>query len=189
MRKLRLTLVAMLLGGSLNLLGLFGGVTIVVGCDCMQPGPIGQYANDPGALVVEGTVTAVAQTRGTFKIERWYKGSSDVAEVPVSIGDGANCGIPLTVGQHLVMVAYESEGTLDPNICAPYGDLTTAEGKQLQADAVAAYGEGTVPKDAAQPPPSTGFQVPGFVILGGAAIAAIVVIVLGASVLSGRRGA
>ena len=161
-------------------------------CSCMQPKPIGEYANDPDTVILAGTVTGVdAQARlGSFKVERWYKGGpSENAEVIVRSGDGADCGIPLTVGQDLVMVAFVEEQTLSPSICSPWGDLSLPEGQQLQAEAVAAYGEGESPTGAVDPDDAaSGFSMPGLLLVGGAVILGIIAIVAAASFVSARRG-
>jgi hypothetical protein len=161
-------------------------------CSCIQPKAIGEYANEPDTLVLTGTVTAMdpEERLGTFRVERWYKGESETPDILIRSGDGADCGIPLTVGQELVMVAYAEEQTLVPSICSPWADLSMPEGQQLQADAVAAYGEGTPPGGAETPgaesPP--GLAIPGIVLIGGGALLAIIVIVAGASLISARRG-
>ena len=162
-------------------------------CSCIQPLPIAEYANQPDTLVLAGKVTAMdPQARlGTFRIERWYKGESETADLRIRSGDGADCGISLTVGQELVMVAYAEESTLSPSICSPWGDLSTPEGQQLRAETIAAYGEGSPPGGAETPGTAsgTGFAIPGIVLYGSAAILAIIVLVAGASFISGRRGA
>jgi hypothetical protein len=129
-------------------------------------------------------------------VERWYQGSSEVSDIPIMGGDGANCGIPLTVGQELVMVAFVAEGFLQPNICSPWADLSTPEGQQLLDETIAAFGEGTLPEDAASGPgdPTNGeggdggFALPWIVVIGGGAAALIVVVIAAASVISARRG-
>jgi hypothetical protein len=164
-------------------------------CSCAQGKPIGEYANEPNTVIVAGTVTAVdANSRlGAFKVERWYKGGpSEDAEVIVRSGDGADCGIPLSVGQDLVMVAFVEEQTLSPSICSPWADLSLPEGQQLQAEAVAAYGEGTAPGGSQVPVDGDGFagiDPLEFLLVGGAIILGIIVIVAGASFVSARRGA
>jgi len=161
-------------------------------CSCIQPKPIAEYANEPDTVIVAGTVTALdPQARlGSFKVERWYKGTSENAEVIVRSGDGADCGISLTVGQDLVMVAYVEEQTLNPSICSPWADLSMPDGQQLQAETIAAYGEGTAPGGAESPgeESATGFSVQTVALFGGAAVLAIIAIIAAASFVSARRG-
>lgn len=190
MRHLRVALAIAVLAGGFTVLGL-AVPDCAYACSCIQPRPIAEYAGEPDTLILTGTVTAVGQDmRGTFQVDRWYKGSSDSPEIPIQGGNGADCGLGLTVGQELVMVAYLNEGVLAPNICSPWGDLSTPEGRQLQADAVAALGEGTPPAGAGETPdPSSGVSgLPGILLLAGAVVAGLVAIIAGASFVSARRG-
>ncbi len=189
MRHLRIALAVAVLAGGFSILGL-ASPGCAFACSCIPPRPIAEYANEADTLILSGTVTSVGKDlRGTFRVKRWYKGSSDIAEVPIQGGDGANCGIGLSVGQQLVMVAYVSEGVLHPNICSPSADLSTPEGRQLQADAGAAFGEGTVPEGAETPTGATSGDggIPGIVLLGGAVVVGLIAVVAGASFLSSRR--
>ena len=162
-------------------------------CSCAQGKPIGEYANEPNTVVLAGTVTAVdANSRlGAFKVERWYKGGpSENAEVIVRSGDGADCGIPLSVGQDLVMVAFVEEQTLSPSICSPWADLSLPEGQQLQAEAVAAYGEGTAPggEVPVDGDGGAGINPMELLLVGGGIVLGIIAIVVAASFVSSRRG-
>jgi hypothetical protein len=189
-RHLRVALAITVLAGGFSLLGM-AVPDCAYACSCIQPRPIAEYAAEPDTLVLSGTVTAVGQDmRGTFRVDRWYKGSSDIPEIPIQGGNGADCGLGLAVGQELVMVAFVSEGILSPNICSPWGDLSTPEGRQLRADAVAAFGEGTPPGGAEEPAgPAPGDSgVPGIVVLAGVVVAGLVAVIAGASFVSSRRG-
>ena len=192
MRHLRIALAVAVLAGSFSLLGL-AAPGCAYACSCVQPQPIAAYAGEPDTLILKGTVTVYDETsqRGQFHVERWYKGSSDVADIPIQGGDGANCGLPLTGGQTLVMVAFENEGVLAPNICSPWGDLATAEGQALEAQTVEAYGEGSPVPDSGDTvaPTDDGFAVPMIVPIAAAAIVLIVGVIALASFVSGRRGA
>ncbi|MEW5991905.1 MAG: hypothetical protein AB1736_11250 [Chloroflexota bacterium] len=194
-RQLRISLAVAVLAGGVSLVG-FANPDCAYACSCVEPQPIGTYVGQPDTLVLAGTVTAYDATtqRGVFRVERWYQGSSEVSDIPVMGGDGANCGIPLTVGQALVMVAFEADGFLQPNICSPWADLSTAEGQRLRDEAIEAFGEGTPPDDAATPDPGspTGgggeFAIPALVIYGGVAVIALIAIIAVASIVSARRG-
>jgi hypothetical protein len=192
-RHLRIGLAVAVLAGSFSLLGL-ATPDCAYACSCIQPQPIATYVDQPDTMVLTGTVVAMdaARQRGTFHVERWYQGSSEVSDVPIMGGDGANCGIPLTVGQELVMVAFVADGFLQPNICSPWADLSTPEGQQLRDETIEAFGEGTQPDDAAAPGEPTsgdgGFAVPWIVVIGGGAVALIVVVIAAASIVSARRG-
>lgn len=192
MRHLRITLAVAVLAGGFSLLG-FANPDRAYACSCIQPKPIAEYANEPDTLILTGQVTAYDATsrRGLFRVERWYQGSSEVADVPIQGGDGADCGIPLTVGQQLVMVAYAAEGVLSPNICSPWGDLSTPEGQQLADETLLAYGEGS-PPGGEEPPGGDapeGFAIPWIAVIAGGAIVAVIAIAAAASFVSGRRGA
>lgn len=192
MRHLRIGLAVAVLAGSFSLLGL-AAPGCVYACSCIRPQPIGTYVDQPDTMVLTGTVVAMdANQRGTFRVDRWYQGSSEVSDVPIMGGDGANCGIPLSLGQELVMVAFVTEGFLQPNICSPWADLSTPEGQLLRDETIEAFGEGTRPDDATAPGEPTGgegdgFAVPWIVVIGGAAVALVVVIIAAASVVSSRR--
>jgi hypothetical protein len=188
-RHLRIALAVAGLAGGFSILGL-AVPDCASACSCIQPRPIAEYADEPDTVILTGTVTGLgADLGGTFRVERWFKGSSDVAEIPIQGGNGADCGIGLSVGEQMVMVAYITEGVLHPSICSPWGDLSTPEGQQLHAETVAAFGEGTPPADSETPAgggPGDG-GIPGIVLMAGVAIVALVAIVAGASFISGRR--
>ncbi len=160
-------------------------------CSCIQPRPIAEYGAEPGTVILTGTVTAVDQDQqGLFHVERWYKGTSTAVDLPIRGGNGADCGVALSVGDHMVMVAYVEDGVLHSSICSPWGDLATPEGRQLEDEALLAFGEGTVPGDPGEPagtPPDT-FTIPWIVVIGGGAVVVLIVVIAGASYVSGRRG-
>ncbi|MCI0582463.1 MAG: hypothetical protein L0227_06130 [Chloroflexi bacterium] len=190
MRRLRISLAVAVLAGGFGLVG-FANPDCAFACSCIQPKPIAEYKGEPDTLILKGTVAAydANSRRGVFRVAAWYQGSSDVAEIPIQGGDGADCGIPLVAGQQLVVVAYASEGVLVPNICSPFGDLSTPEGQALDAETVAAYGVGTSPGGDELPPtePGGGFEIPAIVPIAGGAIVAVIGIVAFASFVSGRR--
>lgn len=161
-------------------------------CSCVQPQPIADYAALPDTVILTGTVTAAdASQQGLFRVERWYKGTSAAIDVPIRGGNGADCGIPLTVGMHMVLVATVDNGVLHPSICSPWGDLSTPEGRQLEDEALLALGEGTLPgggsgEPGGSPPPT--LNIPWIVVIGAGVVVLLVVVVAGASFVSGRRG-
>jgi hypothetical protein len=190
-RHLRTALAVAVLGGGFSLLG-FANPDCAYACSCVQPQPIAAYADEPDTLILEGTVTVYDETshRGQLHVERWFQGSSDVPDIPIRGGDGADCGLTLTSGQTLVMVAFEEEGALVPNICSPWGDVATPEGQALEAETVEAFGEGVpVPEPGDTVPTDDGFSIPTIVPIVGGAIVLIIGAVAIASFVSGRRGA
>jgi hypothetical protein len=191
-RHLRIALAVAVLAGSFSLLGLAApGCTYA--CSCVQPQPIAAYANEPDTLILKGTVTVYDEMsrRGQLHVERWFQGSSDIADIPIQGGDGADCGLTLTSGQTLVMVAFANDGVLVPNICSPWGDVATAEGQALEAATVEAYGEGVPVPDSGDTivPTDDGVAVPMIVPIAGAVIVLIIGAIALASFVSGRRGA
>lgn len=198
MQRLRISLAVAVAVIGLSAFGL-AAPKLTVACSCGPSEPIGNLKGVADTYVLSGTVTEVAQDRlATFQIERWYQGSSDTDTVQVRSGDGADCGIPLAVGQELVMVAYLSEGVLGPSICSPWGDLATAEGQALLAEAVATFGEGQPPGEATEPPtgadpgggdsPTGDAGIPGIVFLLAGGALALILVVGAASFVSSRRG-
>jgi hypothetical protein len=124
-----------------------------------------EYASDPDTVILAGTVRDLGpeSLRGTFGVERWYKGSGG-ASVPIQGGTPTDCGLDLTIGDHLVMVAFVTDGVLHPNSCLPFGDPATPEGQQLAREIVAAVGEGTEPAGTIEPSQDGG--IPGGALLG-----------------------
>ena len=164
-------------------------------CSCAPPQPMAVYAADPNVVVLTGTVVAVDQNEsGTFRIERWYKGTSIAVDVPIQGGDADACGIRLSVGAHLVMVAFVSDNVLHPNTCSPWGDLSTPEGRQLEDQANHAFGEGTLPgrhageQLGAQPDAQPdAVAVPWIAIVAGVGVAVTIAVVLAGGFIARRR--
>lgn len=163
---------------------------ISMACSCMQPQPIATYAEDPATVVMQGTVRNIGpDQQGTFQVERWYQGEVPSGPiVPVRGGNGADCGLFMTAGQQLLVVAYRGEdGILQPSICAPSGDLSTPEGRALVAEAVAAFGPGIAPGEPGPPSSETpgGIDLATVLIVGFVGLVGLV-LVLGAVVLLRR---
>lgn len=196
MHRFRVALAVAVLAGGFSLLGL-AAPDCTYACSCVQPEPIATYGEQPEAMILTGTVAAMdpVTQRGTFHVDRWFKGSSEVSDIPILGGDGASCGIPMAVGQEMVMVAYVQDGILQSSLCAPWGDLSTPEGQALRDEAIEAFGEGTTPGDVGEAPaPGTptsgdgGFAIPWIVVIGGGLIVIIIGVIAAASFVSGRRG-
>lgn len=144
MRQLRAALGATVLVGVLGVAGL-ATAPCAFACSCVPPGPIADYRGQEDIVVLAGTVATLdADQRGSFLVERWYQGGA-AAVVPIRGGQGADCGLPLTLGQHLILVAYAGEGIVAAGICTPSGDLNTPEGQKLAQEVAAAFGPGAVP--------------------------------------------
>ena len=141
-------------------------------CSCIQPRPIAEYRGDPDYAILVGRVASVdANQRGSFAVEQWFQGGSNPI-VPVQGGQGADCGLPLATGQHLVLVAFVESGVVHAGICSPSGDLNTPEGQALAREVVTAFGPGvTVGGD--DPPDKGGLPIGMLVGLG--ALGALVI--------------
>jgi len=134
-------------------------------CSCIQPRPIAEYRGDPDYAILVGRVASVdANQRGSFAVEQWFQGGSNPI-VQVQGGQGADCGLPLATGQHLVLVAFVESGVVHAGICSPSGDLNTPEGQALAREVVTAFGPGvTVGGD--DPPDKGGLPISVLVGLG-----------------------
>jgi hypothetical protein len=157
MSSARSILAAFVLVG-LGALGSLVDPSSTYACSCVPPGPIAEYRGNPDYAVLAGRVASIdANQRGSFAVEQWYQaGRIPVAPVvPVQGGQGADCGMPLRAGQHLVLVAFTDAGVVHAGVCTPSGDLDTPEGQALANEVIAAFGSGT-PVDG-EPPGDTGF--------------------------------
>ena len=143
-------------------------------CSCVQPRPIAEYRGDPDYAVLAGRVASVdASQRGSFAVEQWFQGGS-APIVPIQGGQGADCGLPLSTGQHLVLVAFMEAGqnTIHAGICSPSGDLNTPDGQALAREVVTAFGPGVAV--GAEEPTETG-GLPVGVLIGFGVLAALVI--------------
>ncbi|MEO1041423.1 MAG: hypothetical protein AAFX52_03960 [Pseudomonadota bacterium] len=103
-------------------------------CSCIQPGPDDVLRHLDGASAIfEGTVSFTTQTddhdggllrKTVFEVtDRIIGPTIPLIEVFHLQGDGGNCGLDLTPGMTLVVIAYESRSTgrLHTNSCASPG--------------------------------------------------------------------
>jgi hypothetical protein len=141
-------------------------------CSCVQPRPIAEYRGDPDYAILVGRVASVdANQRGSFAVEQWFQGGRDPI-VPIQGGQGADCGLPLATGPHLVLVAFVESGIVHAGICSPSGDLNTPDGQALAREVVAAFGPGVTVGGGGPP---EGSSVPLGVLIGLGALAALVI--------------
>lgn len=164
-------------------------------CSCIPPQPIATYAEDPSTVIMRGTVRNIGQDQqGTFVIERWYQGEAPAsAIVPIRGGNGADCGLFMQPGQQLLVVAYRGEdGVLQPSICAPSGDLRTAEGQALLVETEAAFGLGRSlgagPVTPEEEPPAGGIDLASVLIVGFVGVVGLVLALGAVVVLRRDRG-
>ena len=176
MSRVRSILAAFALVG----LGTLGGLvdpSSTYACSCIPPGPIAEYRGNADYAVLAGRVAAIdANQRGSFAVEQWYQaGRIPVAPiVPIQGGQGADCGMPLSAGQHLVLVAFTEAGVVHAGVCTPSGDLDKPEGQALANEVVAAFGPGTPVDD----PQEGDAGLPVGILVGLGALALLVVAVL-----------
>ncbi|MCI0347088.1 MAG: hypothetical protein L0221_16875 [Chloroflexi bacterium] len=143
-------------------------------CSCVPPRPIAEYRGNPEYAVLVGRVANVdANQRGTFAVEQWFQGGA-APIVPIQGGMGADCGLPISAGQHLVLVSFVEGGVVHAGVCSPSGDLSTADGQALALEVVTAFGPG-VPADG-DPPDAGG--VPVGVLVGISALVLLVAAVM-----------
>ena len=141
-------------------------------CSCVQPRPIAEYRGNPEYAVLVGRVASIdANQRGSLAVEQWFQGGSDPI-VPVQGGQGADCGMPLATGQHLVLIAFVESGIVHAGVCSPSGDLNTPEGQALAREVVTAFGPG-VAVGADDPSDASGLPVG--ILVGLGALAALVI--------------
>jgi hypothetical protein len=194
MRKIAPLLAALVLA-----VGIVGGLPQrCVACSCMQPLPLAEAsAQSPDLAVFVGTVTALqpdAATGGglaTIEIEGTFRGPALPPAIVARSGNGADCGLPVTVGEHRLFTArVDEQGTWSPGICDPQALLGTPDGDAVLAEAEAAFGplQGTAEPPITDPETSSGDPDP--VVMGTVAVAGLglaVVLIGGAYYLLRRR--
>lgn len=169
-----------------------------VACSCMPAVSFAEaVAQSPDLAVFVGTVTALqpdAATGGglaTIQVEGTFRGPVLPPAILAQSGNGADCGLMMTVGERRLFTArVDEQGTWAPGICDPQALLGTPEGDAALAEAEAAFGplQGT-----ASPPPLTNPEGssdgPDPVVAGAVALGALLVaaVVLGGAVYLVRR--
>jgi MYXO-CTERM domain-containing protein len=165
-------------------------------CSCIPPVPIGQaVAQSPELAVFVGTVTALqpdATTGGglaTIEVEGTFRGPALPPAILARSGNGADCGLPMSVGERRLFTArVDEQGTWSPGICDPQVLLGTPEGDAALAEAEAAFGS---LQPTAGPPPLTNPEAasdgPDLVVVGIVAAGLLLVLVGGALLVRRRR--
>lgn len=127
-------------------------------CSCAPFGTMREYARAENA-VFTGTA-GVRERRGVpVAVDRWMWG---IGAAPVvwlaatSFGDGAACGTQAPQpGTAWIWVAWRPEdGDFATGLCSPAGNLATAEGRALLADALSVFS--AVPPPELTPTPGGG---------------------------------
>lgn len=172
-----------------------GAPSTTSACSCVPwPESVAAYRTDAQVRVLSGTVVTLAGERGTFAIERVFKGPVPGPVMAIDGGEPGMCGLGLKVGLRLVMATWTDGDVLQPSSCMPSAVLPSPEGNALLADAEASYGglapPDPAPVDATTPPvaspgPATADLALPLAI--GAAVAVTVLLFGGLIVLSRRR--
>jgi hypothetical protein len=179
-------------------MGMLVAPPCVVACSCMEPRPVAEYAAEPGAAIFVGRAGATAGDAILFAVERWYRGAGAAPVVMLIPGDSAMCGIAISPGDRMVMVAYRTDdGRFRPSLCSPHARVDSPEGAKLLAEANTAFGAGAVPVPGETPTPpgggpgsgtpGGGTSGPGPWLLMGAAAAGLVALGVGLLFAARRR--
>lgn len=125
-------------------------------CSCAEPPPLAEAVADPDAALVAGRVGAAVQGGYAFAVERWFAGPNASPTFLARSGSGADCGLPLQPGDHLIAVWYRDEqGAYSASICARFARLDDPNGEALLAEAQRLFGSGsTVDPETDQPVPA-----------------------------------
>jgi hypothetical protein len=159
---------------------------IVVACSCVPPETIlTMAAEDPSSIVFTGETGPAVGAALPVSVTGWYGSTApvDVVTLQVQTGDSASCGMnpPPAGGEYLFSAYPDESGQLAINGCSVVADLSTPEGRALQAQAEASLGPPASP-----PPPAAPSAPPASDATGGiTAIAPVVIVgifVLGAIV-------
>jgi hypothetical protein len=144
-----------------------------------------ESAADPNTVIFSGTILASGRPAVDVAVDRWFKGGSG-AQTTLSAdgfsdhGGGGDCRIPYpAAGSSWIFVAYLVPDTgpqPHTNLCSPQGQLDTAEGKAMLADADAVFGEGVSPSPTPAPAAPGLLDSFGEVVAGAAPIAAAVTV-------------
>lgn len=119
-----------------------------VACSCMPAVSFAEaVAQSPDLAVFVGTVTALqpdAAAGGglaTIEVEGMFRGPALPPAIIARSGNGADCGLMMTVGERRLFTArVDEQGTWSPGICDPQALLGTPEGDAALAEAEAAFG-------------------------------------------------
>jgi hypothetical protein len=185
MRKIVPLLAAFVL--ALGTVGALPGRSLA--CSCMPAVSFAEaVAQSPDLAVFVGTVTALqpdATTGGglaTIEVEGTFRGPALPPAIVARSGNGADCGLPMTVGERRLFTArVDEQGTWSPGICDPQALLGTPEGDAALAEAEATFGAlqptASAPPLASPEAASDGLDpvVAGALAVGGLLVAAIVV--------------
>jgi hypothetical protein len=167
----------------------------VLACSCPEPPPLAEAARDPNTAVVAGRVGLAVQGGHAFVVERWFNGPDPAPTFLARSGNGADCGVPLQTGDHLLAVWYRDEqGAYSASSCSRFAWLDAPDGEALMAEATEAFGAGIVVNEPTPGPidvPGGPAGLPPEAIAVGAVVAGVGVLaaVAGVALIARRRRA
>lgn len=109
-------------------------------CSCVPPQALAAYRDEPTAVIVVGTISMLGAQGIVFEVERVFKGPIPSQTLRIEGGDPAMCGVTLTGGARVFMVASLDAGVVRPSSCRPFVALPSEEGDALIKEAEATYG-------------------------------------------------
>ena len=128
-------------------------------CSCVQ---ITIGGLDPAQNQVYIATAGQATPQGLpMAVERWFAGPGAAPVVnlgPASFGDSASCGTePFPAGSRWILSTWAGDPTQPPTtgLCQPHALLDSPEGQAMLAEAVTAYGDGSVPEGGGAGPTAT----------------------------------
>jgi len=167
----------------------------VLACSCPEPPPLAEAARDPNTAVVAGRVGLAVEGGYAFVVERWFNGPDPAPTFFARSGNGADCGVPLQTGDHLLAVWYrDDQGAYSASSCSRFARLDAPDGEALMAEATEVFGAGIVVSEPTPGPidvPGGPAGVPPEAIAVGAVAAGVGVLaaVAGVALIARRRRA
>ena len=130
---------------------------VVLACSCMPPEPIAAAAADPRRAIVLATIGRAVPGGTAIAIEGVLAGPISGDQILIrGIGaQGAACEHGASAGQRWLLVLFrDDDGIYSTNSCLPSGLLGTEHGDSLLDEAIAAFGNPTVPATPEPEPPA-----------------------------------
>lgn len=170
---------------------------VTVACSCaFSERPMQEAATRDDTSVFTGVAGPLEPDGVRIALTRWFHGPlpSDVVAMldpaPFKDPNGASCGTnPPPPGSEWIFAAWRDEvGRYSMNLCTTAASLGTDQGRVLLEEAIAVFGEPTIPQ-ATDPPTAEGdvFSTVAAVLPTGLAILVGVALLVGVLALIGRR--
>ena len=136
---------------------------VVLACSCMPPEPIAAAAEDPRRAIVLATIGfplgegPAWSTSTAVAIEGRFTGTIEAEVIPVRniLLDDGTCGLGASEGERWLLVLFrDDDGIYSTNSCLPSGQIGTEHGDALLDEAIAAFGNPSVPATPEPEPPA-----------------------------------